>query len=316
MTTRMHGRAVAQIGIAVLAAVAMAGCSSGAAAPAQNSPTSPTGQTATIDEALHSQLPDAIRDAGQVIVGSPMSSPPNIFVARNGDPTGLAYDLSLEMGKVLGVKVVWQDMAFPGVIPGLQGGKIDLSMGVVGDTAERQKVLDFVDLFKNESALLTQKGNPSKVTDLASTCGLAVGVLAGSLQLSRVQDASKSCTDKGEKAIVINQYSSQSDGQAAVQSGRVVGFFGPYLTLNYVAQTAGDGGIFEMGSGRYPDNPFAIAMQKDRGSLAAAIQGALVKLVEDGTYHKILDSYHSDAGALSKEQILVNGAGTPAFSSK
>lgn len=267
----------------------------------------------TVDDDLRELLPQEILDEGIAVVGSPYTSPPLIFVDGAGEPTGAAYDLSMAIGEVLGIEIEWEDLAFPGIIPGLQAGNIDLSMGVIAATAERQETLDMVMLFNNESALLTQKGNPQGVTDLAEACGLTVGGLAGSHQLERVKGFSDECVDRGENPISINEYSSQADGQAALQSERIAAYFAPYLTLNHVALTAGGGEIFELGSGFYPDNPFGIAIQKDRGDLAEAVRGALEKLVQDGTYQEILDSYDSGFAALSEEQIVVNGAGTDLF---
>lgn len=273
----------------------------------------PSEAPVAVNEELRALLPQEILDAGEIIIGSPLSSPPLIFVDESGDPTGIAHEVSLGIGEILGIDVVWEDMAFPGIIPGLQAGNIDLSMGVIGDTAARQEVLDFVDLFKNEAALLTQKGNPNDVTDLESACGLTIGVLAGSLQMARVEAASDACVTAGDEPIVINEYQSQTDGQAAVQSERIAAYFAPFLTLNHVAVTAGGGSIFELGTGRYPDNPFGIGMQKDRGTLAEAIQGALQELVRSGAYDEIMAAYSSSEAALTEDLVLINGAGTSAF---
>jgi len=305
---------IARTSVAIAAAFALAACTaSGTTGDADPTTSSNGSNTAlSMDSDLHALLPEDIQQSGKLLIGSPMSSPPLLFT-DNGKPTGIAYDLSVDLGTILGVSVEWQDMAFPGVIPGLQGGNIDLSMGVIGDTAERQKVLDFVDLFKNESSLLTQKGNPKQVTDLDSVCGLTIGSQTGSLQLVRLHSASDACVAAGKPAVTINEYTSQADGQAAVQSERIAAYYAPYLTLNYVARTAGNGQIFEMGTGRYPDNPFAIAMQKDRGSLAKAVQGALLQLVQSGRYLEIMQAYGSEAAAVDASQVLINGAGTDAF---
>ena len=312
-STRL-GRA-ALISVAAGALLALAACTPAAAPPA---PTTAPSETTAPDagsgvlEEYRALLPQEILDSGVITVGSPMSSPPLIYV-DNGQPTGMAYDLSQEIAALLGVEAVWEDLAFPGVIPGLQAGNIDISMGVIGDTAARQEVLDFVDLFVNESALMTQKGNPHNISDLASACGLTLGTQTGSLQLVRMQAASEQCVADGKGAITINEYTSQADGQAAVQSERIVAYYAPYITMNHVARTAGDGNIFEMGTGRYPDNPFGIAMQKDRGTLAEAIQGALLELVRNGRYLEIMTAYGSEDGAITVDQVLINGAGTDAF---
>jgi len=305
------------ISVATGALLALAACAPAAPPPAPEPTTAPSETTAPdtgsgVLEEFRALLPQEIIDSGVITVGSPMSSPPLIYV-DNGKPTGMAFDISQEIAALLGVEAVWEDLAFPGVIPGLQAGNIDISMGVIGDTPARQEVLDFVDLFVNESALMTQKGNPQNISDLPSACGLTLGTQTGSLQLVRMQAASEQCVADGKGPITINEYTSQADGQAAVQSERIVAYYAPFITMNHVARTAGDGTIFEMGTGRYPDNPFGIAMQKDRGTFAQAIQGALLELVKNGRYLEIMTAYGSEDGAITEDQVLINGAGTDAF---
>lgn len=313
MTTRTAHRSPWLMGVAAatICTFTLTACSSPSADSAATESTA--NEFSGVDAELQALLPAEIVEDGVLTIASPFTSPPSIFIDDSGEPTGIAFDVSQEIGALLGVKVEWQELAFPGIIPGLQAGNIDMSMGVIADTAERQGVIDIVDFMNNESALLTQKGNPSNVTDLEDACGLTVGGLAGSHQLSRVQGFSDDCVADGNQPITINEYPSQADGQAAVQSERIAAFFAPYLTLNHVAQTAGSGEVFELGSGFYPDNPFGIALQKDRGTLAEAVRGALAVLVENGTYQEILEQYGSSAAALTSDQVLINGAGTDAF---
>jgi|SRR5699024_135003 len=299
-------------GLTGISMLILTACSPSGAEQAEGVPNTATEQD-SVNEELRELLPEDILDAGEIVVGSPYSSAPLIFVDGSGSPTGAAYDISQELGEVLGVDFSWEELAFTGVVPGLQAGNFDVSMGVIGATPERQEILDMVMLYKNESALLTQKGNPHGVTDLEDACGLTIGGLAGSHQIAKVESFSDECVAQGDQPITINEYSNQSDSQAAVQSDRVAAFVAPYLTLNHVAMTAGNGEIFELGTGLYPDNPFAIAMQKDRGELSEAIRGALEVLVENGTYEEILEEYDSTFAALSEEQIVINGAGTELF---
>jgi polar amino acid transport system substrate-binding protein len=307
-------RKEAAAGAALLMAgvLALTGCS----AAAQESAVTATPSSVPVNSLnpeLQAKLPQAIRDKGTLTVASPYGVAPSIFLDASGKPTGIAYDVATGIGEILGVKTQWQELAFSGVVSGLQAGNFDISMGVIGDTPARQQLLDFVDLMANNSVLLTQKGNPNKISDLENACGKTIGVNAGSLQIPRVKDFSGACTKAGKEAITINEYPGTPDAQAQVQSNRIAAYFAPYLLLNHTAKTAGSGQIFELGAGSYPDNPWAIGMQKNRGEMAQAIQGALKTMVENGTYKAILDKYNSADAALSPEQVLVNGAGTPAF---
>lgn len=290
----------------------LAGCSSSANESTGTSP-DPTVTPAQASTELHDMLPTEIQEAGVIEIGTPLNNAPMIFLNAAGEPTGAAFEVANALGAVLGVEVEFTELAFPGVIPGLQTTDFDLSMGVIGDTAERQQLLDFVDLMKNDSGLLVAKGNPEEVTDLTSLCGATVGTLAGALQIALVQDASATCEADGDDPITVNEYASGTDGQAQVASGRIAAYIAPFVSIAYTAKTAADGGTFEVTEARYPSNPWAIAMTKDRGTLADAVLGAMAEIVENGTYGDILAGYDVDDAALSSDQVLINGAGTAAF---
>lgn len=297
-----------RISAIVISVLALAGCGSDGSAG--------EGTQASGNAQLREFLPQEIRDAGELTVATPYGNPPTIFVDASGKPTGIAYEIGEEIGKTLGIKMSWSELQFAGVIPGLQGGRFDLSMGVIGDTPERQKVLDFVDLMQNDSALLVPKNSSSKLSSLENACGRRVGVLAGSLQVKRVQGASGACTAAGKQPISMNEYSTTNDAQAQVASGRVDAYLAPYVIMSHTARTAGNGQTFEVMPVRYPDNPWAIGMQKNRGDLPKAIHGALQEVIKSGRYKEILDKYGASDAALTDDQVLINGAGTPPFQAK
>jgi polar amino acid transport system substrate-binding protein len=304
---KTHQRSLAIGMVALAASAVLTGCAGSTSA------TESPSASVSVHEDLKAMLPEEIKKSGVISVATPLNNPPAIMADASGHASGIAAEVAAGMGNILGVKFEFTESAFAGVIPGLQSGKFDVSMGVIGDTPERQKVLDFVDLMVNKSVLLVQKGNPEGVTDLESACGKSIGVLAGSLQIPKVQKASEACVAAGKSPIQINEYASTPDGQAQVASGRVAAYIAPYLILNHTAKTAGNSETFELASASYPENPWAIGFGKDRGQFAKALQGALQTMVEDGSYAAILSKYESPDAALTADQVLINGAGTAAF---
>lgn len=303
--------AVAFSGLAL--ALTLSACSSSDAvdpvdtAGPSGSPLASEGTTPAVDEELRALVPQDVLDKGTLSVGTMYNYPPTVYVDDGERPVGIAVEIGDAIGAVLGLELEWQDMAWPGVVPGLQGGNIDISLGGIADNPTRHDIIDVVDLMKNESVFLTLAGNPDGVGGVEDVCGMSIGAVAGSTQVYRLDTASEECVANGEEPIEVLEYSANSDGITQLQSGRISAYMGPYLVMKDTARNAGDGSVFEVGDALYPDSPWAIGMQKDRGQLAEAIQGALVSLVEDGTYQAILDDYDSGAAALSVEQVLVNG---------
>ena len=92
----------------------------------------------------HSLL-DEIIDRGTIKIGSTLQYPPQMYRDENGDPAGYDVELMKMLANDIGVELEVVDMDFPGLIPALLAGKVDmLSVGLV-NTPERALSLEFTD---------------------------------------------------------------------------------------------------------------------------------------------------------------------------
>lgn len=302
--------------VLVVAAALVAGCAGSASTDTSPGPadqpdgSDPAGEPR---EELAALLPEPIRESGVITVGTPMGIPPGIGLGDDGTPFGIGPDLGAAMGDLLGVEFVWQEVDFADVLPGLQDERFDLSMGLLGDTPERQEVVDFVDLLGNETVLMVRAGDEAEVVDLSDLCGATVGTLDGALQIETVELAGAECVSSGAASIEVAEFPVLAQTYDALDAGAIDAVIAPYLILNLVATEHGGGSTFTITDGRYPDDPWAIGLNKDADELTQAIHAALLQLVEDGTYDDILARWDAEAVALDPDQIVVNGAGTAAF---
>ena len=90
MTSR--NRVVHVLAAAVLASLALAGCTN--AAPSSTGGGSSAARGVTVDSAAASDVPAAIKDAGVVRVGIDATYAPNEFKDANGKATGWASNCS------------------------------------------------------------------------------------------------------------------------------------------------------------------------------------------------------------------------------
>ena len=295
----------------------MTACGNGGGTPVAGSPSDAKKSAApalTVNAAIRALLPKKFQDGGVVVVGTPQNNAPVINKdAASGRLEGIAPEVATALGQLLGVKFDFQDVQFPGVIPGLQSHKFDVSMGFLADTKKRQEVLTFVDLLVNKSGFIVKKGNPTGFTDLPEACGHKLGGLQGGQQVARMQAADTACRSAGKPGVEVKQYASPSDALAQVQSGVIDGYMGPKLALQDTAETAGGGNVFAVLSPAYPDNPFGIATAKDNGGLDQAILAAMKEIKTNGAYDRILTRYGAGEYALRPDQVVINGAGTSAF---
>jgi len=72
---------------------------------------------------------------------------------------GFDIDIGIEMAKALGVKPVFVDTLWPGIIPALNLARLDIIFGGMSVTAERKKLVDFANPFMTvgQTVLLNAK---------------------------------------------------------------------------------------------------------------------------------------------------------------
>lgn len=96
--------------------------------------------------------------------------------------TGFDTDLVEEIAKKNGIKIVWVETNFDGLIPALKAGKIDMIASAMSATDERRQSVDFTKpYYMSKNLYLKLKNNDSLQTknDLE---GKKIGVQLGTLQ--------------------------------------------------------------------------------------------------------------------------------------
>jgi polar amino acid transport system substrate-binding protein len=299
------------LALAVIAVMALMTVTAACGKKTATKTTTVAGVKIKSDPALHDMLPQAILDAGKVRVACDIPYPPwEMYTEAGGSQiTGIDYDIAQAIAAKLDIPFVFQRTIFDSIIPSLKAGKADVGFSCVYDNLDRQKVFDFVDYAKDGTALLVKKGNPDNITGIQSLAGKTVAVESGTTQLLLLQAAQKQFKANGLKEMKILQLPKDSDAQLAVKAGRAVcdATDGPGSV--YVAQTAGNGKLFEVVvDPAYPNgyDPQTIGAEilKSNTKLRDAIKKALQALFDDGTYAKILDKYGQASAAVTS--ITVN----------
>jgi polar amino acid transport system substrate-binding protein len=288
-------------GLAMLATTslfALAGCTTTVNDPA---PSTSAAEIA-VDEAAAALVPAEFKDG--VSVASDIPYAPMEFFDDNDKPTGFDYDLSQAIAAKLGVKFSFEDQDWDGIIPSLQSGTHDVIMSGMNDTAERQKVLDFVDYFKAGFAIIVAKGNPEGIAKLGDLCGKTVAIQTSTAQIDLINAVNPSCTKK----IEILEFPTDGDAQNAIRAGKAVAGVNDGQVAAYTAQTAGDGEYFEIVAPSDPPAGFesaytGIGVLKKNTGLTAAIQAAVKSLIDDGTYAKLLSKWNLSAFAVTEATI-------------
>src|SRR6478735_661759 len=281
-----------------MASAILTGCSN----PDMNTSSQPDAQkpsttaaAVSVDDAAAAALPKAVRDKGTLTVTMSQSSPPLHFMAPDGTTTiGVDPEIAMALGQTLGLKTEVQSGPFDGIIPGIAAGKFDMAISQMSPSAERRKVLDFVDYYQSGSGIGVAPGNPQKLT-IDTLCGKRVGVLKGSFQdLKRLPALSKACTDAGQPAIEAMTYPDMQAPNLALTAGRIDAVYIDGPTLGYAIK---QGGQIEL-LGEKDVSPVSIGFKKGAG-MEKAIELGMESLAKSGKYKEILDKWGVGSGAIS-----------------
>ena len=275
------------------------GSSGGTSPSASATGTTVAGVTVTADPSLKAMLPAAIVSANQIRVASDIPYPPweAYTSATSKQPTGFDYDLSQAIGAKIGVPAAFMETPFDSIILAIKGGRRDMIMSDMADTAPREKEgVTFVDYAYDASSILAAKGNPKGVTTLDSLQGKPVAVESGTTQQLLMQKLNTQWKKAGKKQMTILALPNQPAALLAVSSGRAVGDLTDHSTAEYIAKTTNGGNSFEVVNdpaaphGYYPEL-IGIGIVSSNTGLVSTVQKALQDLIADGTYTKIIDKY-------------------------
>jgi polar amino acid transport system substrate-binding protein len=315
---------LALVAVAALAAVT-AGCggsdtaSSASPTPAASGSTSTTGWTTAdlaaiqADPALTSALPASIQSSGEIKCLSDIPYPPWEYFdpPTSSNPAGFDYDLSQALGKKMGVTVQFIDKPFDSILLQIKGGNGDMSMSGMYDNQERQDAgFSFVDYTFDGTGILVPKGNPSGVTGLDSLAGKTVTCENGTTQQAFLKKLNTEFATAGKEQMQILSLPGQPEALLAVKSNRAVADLTDYSTALNIAETTGNGNVFEVV--KDPNAPYdpqmdGIAILTKNSQLVDTVQKALQTLIDDGTYAKIIAKW----GFVPVESATVNGG--PAY---
>jgi polar amino acid transport system substrate-binding protein len=293
------------VAAAFLMAVGMAGCGSSSSGGSGQGATS-AGQSAgqagpAKDATLAAMVPAAIAAKGTLVIGTDASYAPNEFIDSDGKTViGFDADLAKAIGTVLGLKVDLRNAPFGTLVEGVKRGKFDLGMSSFTINADREAQVDMVSYYSAGTLWAVESGNPTGLTP-DDACGKKIAVQKDTVQVPDITARSKKCTAAGKAPITIEEFPLQSDVTSAVVTGKDDGLLADSPVVAYAVKQTG-GKLALVGS-IYDAAPYGIAVPKGQGDYAKAVQGAVQKLMDSGTYLQILKKWNVQSGAVTAAQV-------------
>ncbi|RGC65883.1 Glutamine-binding periplasmic protein precursor [Micromonospora sp. MW-13] len=253
---------------------------------------------------IAAKLPEKIRQRGYITVATDPIYPPYVFYADNNkDIIGMDPEIGRAIGQVLGLELRFEQVAWAGVLAGVQTHRYDMSLVSMFDTPERQKQVDFVNYYKDGSQLIVQKGNPHKINDLRDICGHNVSVLQGSTMLSQLENLQKEC----EKQMQISIVPSTADQVMQIQTKRAVATIANGLVVKYIAENQGISSVEILEGKAYQPGIKGMGFAKDNAQLRDAVQAAMNEVIKSGKYTAILQRWGAPADFAIQEATINGG---------
>jgi polar amino acid transport system substrate-binding protein len=237
--------------------------------------------------------------AATLHVGSDVSGAPFEFYQPNSKiPVGFDLELLAAMMAKSGDRAVVVNHQFNDLLQAVRRGTFDAAMSAISDTSAREKLVDFLDYFVAGGGIVVAAGNPLHVFGIDGLCGYSVTVEIGTSYQGDLQKQSADCQSVGLGPIRILTYNTDDEAFAAFVAGKAPVYIADYPVGVYRARYADGGKPIEVVGRQFDVVPYGIAVAKTNRSLLLKLQRALMAVIADGTYDKLLKKWGLTQGAL------------------
>lgn len=292
--------------IPLVAVLALVGCSSAPGA----GPSDPGDAAPQTDAPLYSQLPDAIKEAGEIVVAGD-THPPYRTIEQDGTFTGIDPDLQKALSAQLGVPFTIKTASgLDAMLTGMLSGRYDGFNGPVRATPEREEDFDAIVWMTTRTSYLFPAADKEKFPDSSAICGARVAGVTGSVTQTQLERLNQWCADQGEPAAefigledtnstILALNSDRADVVGTTQASAIDLIATQPDKYDYVMQTD------EQGAGV---DQLAMFLPKHTG-LTEPMLAAFQAIFDNGEYEKVMADYGIEDAAVDEPVVNPNTAG-------
>lgn len=234
--------------------------------------------------------PANLVETGHLTYGTAASFPP--FESKeNGELVGFDIDMGDQLAEYLGLRTKVLDIDFDGLIPALQGGRVDIINSAMYINDERAAVVDFVPYMRIGESLIGKSDADISLSQLPDDLsGRTVAVTRGAIGETFMNDFNKELIAAGKQPMEIMALPNNQDALLAVQSGRAELFDTSTPGAAHTLSQAGD--KFKVFHTFALDTQIGVAVPKNKPEMKAAIEEAVDRFMDSGEYDKLLEKYN------------------------
>jgi len=215
---------------------------------------------------------------------------------KDGKLVGFDIEFIEAVAHKMGLTTVPLNIDFAGLIPALQGGRVDIINSGMYMNPKRAEQVDFVPYMKVGDEIVVRKGNPLNIASRADLCGHKIAVTLGGIEETYARQDVEACKKAGKPEPTVMTLPTAQDSALSLRQGRADALFNSspgaaemVTDLPDVFQIAGQ--TFEAGT------QIGIAVRKGDKAMAEAVTKAVHEVVADGDYTKLLRKYNLPASS-------------------
>lgn len=233
--------------------------------------------------------PKELIEKGKLTYGTAASFAPFEYMKDN-KPTGFDVEFGAAIAKKMGLQPNVMNMDFKGLIPALQGKRVDIINSGMYMNPQRAEQVDFIPYMKIGNEIVVKKGNPHKVQSRDDLCGLRIAVTLGAIEETYAREVAKNCAAAKKKEPQIVTLPTAQDSALSLRQGRADAEFDSTPGAIELVTQLPD--VYQIAGKTFEANTqIGIATRKGDTEMKQAIEKAMQAVVKDGTYASLLKKY-------------------------
>jgi polar amino acid transport system substrate-binding protein len=240
--------------------------------------------------AFAAQTLDGLKKAGEIRVGCEAAYVPFTYRDNAGKIVGFDVDFATKMFEPIGVKPMFIDTQWSGVIPALYAGRFDM-VPTMSYTKERlERVLFSIPYADASQALLIRSGDKDTIKSIADMSGKVLGIKLGSPgETLKVKLETQLKAERGAGFKDIKTYDDHPAAYLALAQGSVDGVLNTVPTLSVVMRDKP--GTFAMVQNVGGNNWHGYAFRKEDTEIANFMNERITTMKGNGELGALQDKW-------------------------